>query len=293
MKSKFLIPLLAGLALLCACKGTGNKDESSDSVSVTHKNNDEKGLPKDTAATSQKLIKKADIRFKVKSVQQTSEQIAALTASLNGSVIYHTIHSTTTDSSEIKRSSDSVMKVTVVNTTADMTVKIPPANLEGFMLQVTKMGIYINNSHMAVTDKSLDYLSAQLKLKNQKELVEKQKDGHNSPKTPDEMLSFKNNMVDEQISNRRTDDSVKNSVVTLNFYESNVINREIVANNDLTAYDPPVMSRLGMSISEGWNIFMLLVVQIVKAWVVLPIGLSVWMLVRYFKKKKAATLIKN
>ncbi len=70
------------------------------------------------------------------------------------------------------------MRVTVVNINADMTVKIPPANLESFMLQVSRMGIFINNSHMDITDKSLDYLSTQLKLKNQKELADRQKKGN-------------------------------------------------------------------------------------------------------------------
>jgi hypothetical protein len=112
-------------------------------------------------------------------------------------------------------------------------------------------------------------------------------------KSPDDLLAFKNNMVDQQINNRRTDDSVKSSVITLSFYESNVINREIVANNDLSAYNPPVSKQLGMAIENGWNIFVSLLVALANAWVILPIGFGVWMLVRYIKKKKPVALIKS
>jgi len=287
MKSKVLIPLLAGLVLLGACKGV-NKSESADTVEDAVNKEKAVSLKKDTLQTGPKLVKKADIHFKVKNVQQTSEQIAALTTSLNGMVIHHTINSTSENSADIKRSNDSVMRVTVVNTTAEMTVKIPPANLESFMLQVSKMGIYINNSHMDISDKSLEYLSTQLKLKNQNERIARDKKETNAAKSPDDLLAFKNSMVDQQINNRRTDDSVKNSVVILSFYESNIVTREIIANNDLSAYNPPVSKQLSMSFENGWDVFVSLLVALANAWVIFPIGFGVWMLIKYVKKKRPA-----
>ncbi len=107
------------------------------------------------------------------------------------------------------------------------------------------------------------------------------------------MLAFKNNMVDQQIKNRRTDDSVKNSVVVLNFYESNVITRDIIANKDLSAYNPPVLKRIGMSIENGWDMFISVLVYIINAWVIFPIGFGLWMLVRYIKKRRSVILIKT
>jgi len=172
MKTNFLIPLIAGVGLLCACKGKGKADyevvnnSSADSVKV------------DSAYVSgPKLIKTAGMRFKVKSVQQTSERIAVLTSGCNGMVIHHEMGSTSDRSLDIRISNDSVMRVTSFNTIADMTVKIPSAKLEDFMNQVSHMGIYVNNRRMDITDKSLDYLSAQLKLKNRDELVSQQKRG--------------------------------------------------------------------------------------------------------------------
>ena len=88
------------------------------------------------------------------------------------------------------------------------------------------MGIYIDNLKMDINDKSLGYLSEQLKLKKGvRYLPRLNKDNR------DDILAFKDNMVDRQISNRAIDDSVKRSVITLSFYESNVIHKEIIANN--------------------------------------------------------------
>ena len=49
-----------------------------------------------------------------------------------------------------------------------MTVKIPPAIMEDFINQVTRLGTHINNLKMDINDKTLDYQAAQLKLKNRK-----------------------------------------------------------------------------------------------------------------------------
>jgi hypothetical protein len=193
--------------------------------------------------------------------------------------------STAGDSVDIRKSNDSIMRVTVINSTAEMTVKIPPANVENFMNEVAHLGIYIKNSKMDVSDKTLDYLSTRLKLKNQNELVSQQKKEPANKKMPDDLLAFKNNMIDQQINNRKIDDSVKNSVITLSFYEDNTISKKIIANNDLSAYNLPFSKRMAMSFENGWNIFVDILAGAANFWVLLPIGLGIWMVVRYFKSK--------
>jgi Domain of unknown function (DUF4349) len=296
MKTKFLIPLIAGLGLLYACKSKSKSasesadSASTESVSVTK----EKSLmPKNDSLTpNTKLVKTADIRFKVKNVQQTSERIAALTATLNGTVIHNYIHSTTSDRVNIQKSNDSLLRVTVLSISDDMTVKIPPGSMESFVEQVTHMGVYINKSKMDITDKSLEYLSTKLKLKNQDELVNQQKHAESNVKDPDNLLALKNSMVDQQIGNRKIDDSVKNSTVTLNFYENNIINKELIANDNLSAYNLPFSKRLSMSIENGWDVFMDVFLFLANLWILIPVGAGVWLGMRYYKKKKAVALAK-
>src|SRR5205814_603803 len=105
------------------------------------------------------------------------EHISALTTGVNGMVMHHQMGSTAERSLDVHISDDSVMRVTSFNTSAEMTVKIPCSKLEEFMNQVGHMGIYVNNRGMDITDKSLDYLSSQLKLKSRTELVSQQKKG--------------------------------------------------------------------------------------------------------------------
>ena len=280
MKTKLLILLLAGGGLLCACKGRGtagyeavnNGSSSADSVKT------------DSTVTSQpKLVKTAGIRFKVKNVQQTEEHIGALATGINGMVMHHQMGATVERSLDVRISDDSVMRVTSFHTSADITVKIPSSKLEEFMNQVSHMCIYGNDRSMDITDKSFDYLSAQLKLKSRTELVNQQKRGKVIIKKTEDVLNLKDDMIDQQIGNRQIDDAVKNSVVTLSFYQSNTINKEIIANDDPSAYNLPFFKRLGMAIENGWAVFVDVIIGVASLWAFIIAGIGVWLIFRYYK----------
>ena len=286
MKTKFLIPLIAGLGLLCACKGKSGGYEV-----VNNSRSDAADSAKaDTAMMNKpKLVKTGGMRFKVKNVEQTAERISALTTSINGMVMHHQMGSTAERSLDVRISNDSVMRVASFNTTADMTVKIPSSKLEEFMNKVGHMGIYVNDRNMDITDKSLDYLSAQLKLKSRSELISQQKSGRIIIKKPEAVLNLKDDMVDQQIGNRHIDDAVKNSIVTLSFFQSNTINKEVIANDDPSAYNLPFFKRLQMAVENGMTIFADVMVFIANLWVFFLAAIVVWMIAGYYKKRKATT----
>ncbi len=327
MKTKHVIPLLAGLVFFCACKGKmDSKGDAADSATsanvvvqkpsasdsakiekvVLHKSSaaDSAGIKNvpvhkshktDTAQPVRRLVQKADIHFKVKSVQQTAEQVAALTADLKGTIVHQTINSTPQSQHDFKRSDDSIMRVTVTRPAAGMTVKIPPAYLEVFLLQVARLGIRIDSSHMNMNDKTLDYLSTQLKLKNEAELAstEEKEKKPAAAKSPRDILELKNRTVDHQIDNRRIADSAKTGVIALSFYENDVVSREILASNNPSSYNEPATKRIGTSIKEGWDVFVDFVALLIKAWVLVPPGLITWMLVKRINKKQAIVTLKT
>jgi hypothetical protein len=283
MKSKILIPLLAGLVLLGACKGKHGPEEfvnyssSADSVKA------------EESAT----VTTADMRFKVKNVQQTSEHITALTTSYHGLVMRNQLGSSELRSVDVRKGDDSVIRVTAFNTTADIKVKIPTDKLDDFMNEVGRMGIYVNNRQLDISDKSLDYLAARLKLQSRKELVSQQKRGKIIIKNPANVLLLKDDMVDQQIGNQQIDDQVKNSIITLSFYQSNTIYKETVVNDDPAAYNLPFFKRLAGCFENGWTIFEELLLGLANLWALIIAGLGVWGLIRYYKGKKPIALVKS
>jgi hypothetical protein len=292
MKTKIFTALAAGVLLLGACKGgrSGNYEAINNSSSADSATLDREKMADTSLFVQPKLVKSADMRFKVKNVQQTAEKITALTVKHNGMVMHHQMESSAQGSQDYRISGDSVRRVSAFNTNEDMTIKVPSDKLEDFMYQVAHMGTHVALSKMDIEDKSLDYLSAKLKLKSRKELVDQQKKGKVTIKNPLNVLLLKDDMVDGQIDNLKIDAAVKFSVINLNFYESNTIIQETIANDDPAAYQLPFGKRLYNSLAYGWFMFTELILALTNLWVFVLAAIGIWMLFRYYKRKHPAFL---
>src|ERR1700761_8595077 len=266
MKTRMLLIMLAGIALLAACKGKSYRASADSDMSAA-----------DSVLNKAKLVKTADVSFKVKNVNQTGEAIAALTDKFDGMIMHHHMQSSAIQSERIHLSNDSLMLVSSYNTTADMSVKIPSEKLEDFINQVNRMGIYINSSKVDIEDHTLDYLSSKLKADNRRELVAQQKSGKVALKHSDDILAVKDDIVDKQISNLKTDIDVKYSTINLSFYQSDTILKEIIANDDPSAYNIPVSQRIGLAFASGWAIFIDIIIGLINLWMFIIVALGVWL----------------
>lgn len=281
MKAKILMMMLAS-ALLAACKGSGSyesMDGMADSVATT-----------DVNITEPKLVKTAGINFKVKNVQQSSEKITSLTNQYKGMVMSHSVNSNINSTSDKRVSEDSVMRISAFYTSAQMTVKVPSVKLDEYLNSVAKLGVYVSTRSMDIEDKSLEYLSAKMKLNSRKDMVDQQKKGKIIIKDPSAVLNLRDDLVDEQIYNRQIDDAVKYSVVNLSFYQSNTIFKEIIANDDPASYNLPFFKRVGLALSNGWYIFKEAILVLANVWVFLLAGVILWQVIIYYRKKRHTAL---
>src|ERR1700758_5443922 len=153
MKTKLLIPMAAGLILLAACKGKSSHDYEFVRNSKASSSAADSVASDTTAKVVEKLLKTAEINFKVKNVQKTEEDVAVLTALYKGMVMHHKVQSTTRQTRDVHMSNDSVMRLTAVNTSGEMAVRIPSESLEEFTTRVSRLGIYVNMNQMDIEDR--------------------------------------------------------------------------------------------------------------------------------------------
>lgn len=277
MKPKMKLALVAGVVLLgAACKQKSYETDKLNSYA-------DSAVTSSTDTVAQKLVKTANIRFKVKNVEQTSEDISSLVSKDSGMVVHHNVSASIEQTHDVPLNNDSLMRVSAFNTNADMTVKIPVEKVDGFLNTVTRMGIYVNERRMDIEDRSLDYLEARLKVRNRAELVAKERAGKVVIKDPTAVINLKDDLVDGQINNKRIDDAVKYSVISLNFYQSNTIYKEIVANDDPSAYNLSFFKRMLNSINNGWHLLADLIIAATNLWAFILIGALAWMI---FLKRK-------
>ncbi|WP_345948554.1 DUF4349 domain-containing protein [Mucilaginibacter sp. PAMB04274] len=283
-----LLVLLAALCLLGACKGKSNYEPVNNSASSSA----------DTVAadsTTTKLVKTADMDMKVKDVSAASEHIVNLTNKFHGMVMHHQMQSEEVRSQDMLLSSDSLQRVTVLHTTASIAVKIPSDSLEQFMTRVGKLGLHVKARRMDIEDRTLDYLSSQLKLNSRTQLISQQKTGKIKIKDPAAVLMLKDDMVDEKINNKRIDDAARNSVVDMSLYQSDVVMKENIANDDPGAYQISFFKQFTFALANGWQLFASFIIGLTNLWVFILAGVGVWLLVKRYVMKDAVQIkpVKN
>ena len=241
-------------------------------------------------STESKLVKTAEMNIKVKNVSAVSESIVNLTTRYHGMVMHHQMQSDELRSQDMPLSSDSLMRVSVLRTTAGLTVKIPSDSLEQYMNRGEKLGLHVNVRRMDIEDKTLDYLASQMKLNNRNQLIGQQQAGKIKIKNPEDVLELKDDMVDKKINNKRIDDSAKNSVVDMSLYQSDTVTKEHVANDDPAAYQLPFFKRLLLALTNGWNLFAAVFIGIANLWLFILAGLGIWLLIKLYKRKAMPAL---
>jgi len=286
MKTK-IICLGACFALfLAACEGKKNYE-------IAHSATDSTSLLSKTDTTAAlKLVKKGDMRFKVKNVQHTCEEVAALTTNYNGMVMHHTMQSQVTGSYESPLSTDSLLHVSAYSTTAEMTVRIPSARVEDFMNQLNKMAIYTDTRNMDIEDKTLDYLATSMKVRSRSEVIGQQPTNNIKIKNAESVMALKDDVIDKRIENKRIDNDVRYSTIGLSFYQANTIVKEVRVNDDPTNFKVPFTIQLKNSIANGWAGFNAVLVFFANIWVMFVLIAMVWFAWRYFNKKKAVEAVK-
>lgn len=245
----------------------------------------------DTVLNQAKLVKTADMRFKVKDVRKVGESIAALTVQYNGMVMHYSMASETGRTETIPQTNDSVTLVSACTTNANMVVKVPSLKVDEFLDQVGKMAVHVNTSNMDIRDMTFDYLEAQMKLQSRGAIIDQQKKGIVKIKDPAAVMNLKDDLIDQQINNKRIDDAVKYSTVVLNFYQSDTIVREVVVNNDPSNFRAPFFTRLGYSLANGWTIFTDALVAIATFWIFILAAIALWLGFRYYKRKNTIAAI--
>lgn len=279
MKTKIVMGLLAGATLFAACKGSG-KYTTADTTSV------QAGSVQNT-----KLIKTGDLRFKVNDIRKATGQISTLTEFCGGMVIHHDMQSNIISQQTIPMPNDSVKKLTVYNSTAAMTIKVPAQDVDMIMNTIAEMGNYVDNCKMDVEDRTLDYLSEKLKSQNRKASVKLRNHIKLTQRGADSVLQLNDDVVDRKINNMRTDEAVKFSVLTLSLYQDNTVAKEVVPSDDPSIYKGSLSMRAGMALSNGWYFFSSIIIGLLNLWVFILIGAGIWIVVLIYKRKKRSKAI--
>jgi len=256
--------------------GESNRSETADTANTN-----------DTSATP-KIIKTADMRFRVKDVQQTKEQLSSIIKAQGGTMAEFAINSSIQESDKVKYSADSLKEITSYRKEGLVIAKIPSEKLDDFTNTVARMAVFVDNQAMKMDDQSITYLANKLKAQNRVDAVKTiNKTAKRQGNNVETSLYIKDDYVDKKIENMNIDNRVKFSTITLNFYQDNTVKTLIVGNDNLYDYRPGFFQRLGLSIVAGWSFLKEFILGVSTLWPFLAIGLGVFFGIKaYLRRKK-------
>lgn len=233
-----------------------------------------------------KIIKTADMRFRVKNVQNTKEQLSQTIKAQGGTVAEFSIESVIQETQKVKQSVDSVKEITAYRTEGYLVAKVPSEKLDDFTNTTAKMAVFVDNQSMKMDDQSLTYLSNKSKAGNRLDAVDQigklaAKKGSNV----ETALNIKDDYVDKRIQNLSIDSKVKYSTITLNFYQDNTIKTAVIANDNVNDYKPDFGNRLWLAIVNGWTIFREIILALSNLWMLILVGIGIYFIARHFIRK--------
>ncbi len=272
---------LLGIAIIIIMFGCNS--ERKDYASSENLNNIE--LADSTSATS-KIIKTADMRFRVKDVQQAKERLSTTIKAQGGTVTEFSINSTIQKSDKVKYTTDSLKEITSYRKEGLLVAKIPSDKLDEFTNTVARTAIFVDNQAMKMDDQSINYLANKLKAQNRADALSTIKEtAQRKGNNVEASLYIKDDYVDKKIENMNIDERVKFSTITLNFYQANTIKTIIVGNDNLYDYRPGFFQRLGLNLVDGWVYFKEFILAISHLWMLAVIGFTAFFGIKYYIKK--------
>lgn len=279
---KYLIYCVFTIAIFSCNSKKGSNLENSDVTAANLETTD--------SLLSEKIIKTADMRFRVKDVQNTKEKLSSAIKAEGGTVAEFTVQSNIQQTEKVKYSADSLLELTSYRTEGLIIAKVPSEKLDEFTNKVAKMAVFVDQQSLKMDDQSIVYLSNKLKNQNRVEAVEQlNKHANKKSNNVETSLSLKDDYVDKKIENLMIDSKVQYSTITLNFYQDNTVKSILVGNDDLYSYRPNFFTRLGLSFQNGWYIFKEFILVAMNLWVWILIGVAAYFSFKYYRKRKVAS----
>jgi hypothetical protein len=234
--------------------------------------------------SDKKLIKTAELKFKVKNVHYSTEKIEDLTAKYGGYVTYSNLQNQQERYNSTRISRDSIMiskQIVVIN---DMQLRVPNARLDSFVRELNPLVVFLDYRVIKMSDVTLQFLANQKRSERLQKYEQRQKqhiDNKDSKlkettNAEDNLLNRQNEADDLLLNSMSLEDQLKYCNISMNIYQKPLIVKEVIANFEYVSDKKPnFFVRIWDSIVKGWWILEELIMFLTQIWgvVLLIVGI--------------------
>lgn len=226
MRNQFLFPVI--IASVISFQSCQNNPELEEQALQSYIASADTGVMtgsdfEDLTSDSRKVIRKADIRCRVKNVQDAVSKLETFTTMAGGFVQESHTRNQVVSEKSTPYTGDSVKTAQVYNTTANIVIRIPCYALDTLATEITNVAAFIDHRDMTRDDVTLQFISNVLKNREAVKTVataEKQK-APADKKT--EVLQYRDDnagqQVDRRIANLSILDDSRYATLSLELYQ--------------------------------------------------------------------------
>ncbi len=254
--------------------------------------------------TARKLIRTAELQFRVKDVADATVRIEEITRQNKGFVVRTQLQSHVSHTTTTPLSADSVLESAHYTVNSRIIIRLPAERLDSTLRALAGLIDFLDYRHINVRDVELELKANQLKQKRhrtaaaprprrtakaQEESGEKGVAETTSPftvgvlaSTPtqsgqtdarEQQLRFLTRADEAELANLTLEDQIRYSTITLNIYQRNDIRRTVLADErNIKEYRPGPGARIGESFITGWGVLITIVEFLAKLWGVFLLG---------------------
>ena len=244
--------------------------------------------------SNRKFVRTADIKFKVKNVAKSTNQIEDATVKFGGFVTYTNLQSTILEEDKTKMSQDSTLVSTKYQVENDITIRVPNTQLDTVIKTIAKQIHFLNYRVIKADDVTLQMLSNKMAQKRStssedrlaKAIDTKGKKLNQIVEAEDTLDDKKKQNDTNKLQNLSLEDQVNFSTLTLQIYQDETITQEMIANEkSLNSYRPNIGLQIWESLKSGWFILENILAFFVSLWPFILIGfLGFFGYKKYLKK---------
>ncbi len=288
------------ITIFYSCKNkSATSEESATEVIANELVNDSvvHSLPaKATIKSSQrKVVRTADIKFRVKNVTKSTDAIEAATTKFGGFVSYTNLESRVVDSTQTKISQDSTLINTKYSVANNLVLRVPNTRLDTVIKIVAKQIEFLDTRFIKEDDVTLQLLSnkmAQNSSENTQNRIEnainkKGKKLNQIIDAEDNLNKMKTQSDARILENLALNDQINFSTLSLKIYQNQAIRQEVIANEkSINAYRPNIGLQIFEGLKTGWFMLEVIIAFIVQLWGIALIIFLIWIGYKLFSKKK-------
>jgi hypothetical protein len=235
--------------------------------------------------SDKKLVKTAELRFRVGNVWNSTERIEDLAAKYNGYITYSNLQNKYQNYSESEISKDSLLILREILVENSMKLRIPNIKLDSFIRELTPFVKYLDYRIIKIDDVTFQYVSIAKKGDRFKNYEQRQtthidsKDSKLKDASAAEDNLFERQLQADEIAlqSQILADKLKYCDMTLEIYQKPIITKEIVPDfKSVSSSRPNFFIRFGDAIVQGYRILEEIILFLFRIWGIILVGIAVY-----------------